>query len=128
MTFLPQADVEGLEVYLQMVVGLDLQEWMMLSLQIQDNSWSAGQTKNLELAPIELYLLKIDIVSQSLLLLIPHLSQFAIPSKHVSDENPAKYPSQSYWEFYNWYMVNTILTMRNSIHQKFLVRINFIVR
>ena len=25
----------------------------------------------------------------------------------VSDDNPAKYPSQSYWDFYNWYMVNT---------------------
>ena len=46
----------------------------------------------------------------------------------VSDENPAKYPSQSYWDFYNWYMVNTYLTMRNLMHQRKLVLINFIVR
>ena len=22
-------------------------------------------------------------------------------------DNPAKYPTQTYWEFFNWYMINT---------------------
>jgi isopenicillin N synthase-like dioxygenase len=108
MTFLPQADVEGLEVLLTdgswirppkmddailVNTGQFLERWT--NEKFRASPHRVIPPKNRHRFSIAAFI-------------NPSFEPVCHPIEScVSDENPSKYPSQSYWDFYNWYMVNT---------------------
>jgi isopenicillin N synthase-like dioxygenase len=108
MTFLPQAAVDGLEI-------LDLDEQWFRPSRMEDcilvntgqflERWS---NEKFRASPHRVIPPKIDHRYSIALFVNTSLEPMCecLPSCH-DELNPPKYPSETYWDFYNWYMVNT---------------------